>query len=262
MTDFLDKLATDAIKRVDEGYYNLRLKEERSSRSLKNSILKCRNAPIIAEIKFSSPSRGVIRENINVRKIAAMMENGGAIGLSVLTDPDNFGGSIRFLSEARNSTSLPILMKDIILSYKQIDAGSRLGADAILLITALFRRGYCEDSISEMVRYAHSKDLEVLLETRTYSEFVMANLSDAELVGINNRDLKTLKVDLNVTRKILQKSKFDDKIIVSESGIELPEHINLMREAGVQAFLVGTTIMAAGNIEEKIRELVMAYTDG
>ncbi|MEM2914249.1 MAG: indole-3-glycerol-phosphate synthase, partial [Candidatus Bathyarchaeia archaeon] len=108
MPDFLDKLAVDANKRIEKGYYDVNFKVKKLHASLRENILRCRNAPVIAEIKFSSPSKGVIRERSDVGAIASMIQNGGAVGLSVLTEPDNFGGSIDFLPEVRASTSLPI----------------------------------------------------------------------------------------------------------------------------------------------------------
>ncbi|MEM2914250.1 MAG: indole-3-glycerol-phosphate synthase, partial [Candidatus Bathyarchaeia archaeon] len=144
---------------------------------------------------------------------------------------------------------------------KQMDAASRLGANAILLIATLFRRKYCKGDLSEMIRYAHSKNLEVLLETHTYREFALAASSEADLIGINNRNLKTLKVDLNVTRKVLKKAKLNSKLVVSESGIEKPGDISFLHRSGAQAFLVGTSVMTAGNIEEKVRELVSSCED-
>ena len=261
MNDFLDKLANDAINRLDKGYYDLNITVKKLPVSLTKNISRCKNAPIIAEIKFSSPSKGIIKENTKVGPIASIMQRGGAIGLSILTEPDNFDGSIYFLPEVRANTTLPILMKDIILSTKQIDAASKVGANAVLLISTLFHRNYCEKSLPETIRYAHSKNLEVLLETHTLDEFMKAMLSEAEIVGINNRNLKTLKVDLNVTRKILQKARINRKPVVSESGIEEPQHVNFLHSFGVKSFLVGTSIMTAANIEEKIRELVMSYAN-
>ncbi len=261
MSDFLDKLAVDAANRIDEGYYDVNYKVKKQHASLKENIFKCKKAPIIAEIKFSSPSKGAIRKQSHVGIIAANIQKGGAVGLSVLTEPDNFDGSIHFLPKIRANTQLPILMKDVVLSPMQIDAGSRLGANAILLIAALFCRGYCRRSLYEMISYAHTKNLEVLLETHTYKEFVSTTSSEAELIGINNRNLKSLKVDLDVTRKILEKTKFDNKLVVSESGIERPDQVRLLHSFGAQAFLVGTGVMAAKNIKEKVRELVSAYEE-
>ena len=261
--DFLDILANDATKSIEEGYYKIITVNDdltTASRSLKESILQCKGAPIIAEVKFASPSTGIIRRRkCSLRKIVKEMEDGGAVGISILTEPKHFNGHINFIAEVRDQVSVPILMKDIVLSRKQIDAASNVGADAILLIQALFDRGYCEMDVHGMINYAHSRGLEVLLEVHTKREFLSALRTNADMIGINNRNLKTLKVDLKVT-KLLLKEHFDfgGKIIVSESGINSPEDIRFLHRCGAQAFLVGTAIMKARNIRDKVRELVEA----
>ena len=149
-------------------------------------------------------------------------------------------------------------MKDIILSPIQIYAASKLGANAVLLIQALFDRGYCEKSLNEMIVGAHVLGLEVLLETHTETEFNHAVKTDADLIGINNRNLATLKIDLNVTKEILTKNNPNGKIVVSESGINTPADICFLRECGAHAFLIGSAIMLTDNIEEKVKEFVEA----
>lgn len=149
-------------------------------------------------------------------------------------------------------------MKDFIISQVQVDAAHRIGASAILLIHALFERKYCAISLDEMIKYAHSYDIEVLLEAHTEDEFQRAVTSDADLIGINNRDLRTLTVDLRVTENILRKHGQNDHVIVSESGIESAKDVRFLRSAGAKALLVGSSVMTAQNIEEKVRELVEA----
>lgn len=258
MRDFLDVLAKTAMETIQAGYYEIHGKRFPSKLSLKDSILKCENAPIISEIKFASPSHGPIRNEVEIEKVAKEMELGGAVGISILAEPKHFGGQLSFISKVRSLVGIPILMKDIVLSPVQIDAASAVGADALLLIQTLFDRGYCEKSLEEMIDYAHSRGLEVLLETHTSEEFLSALKTDAEIIGINNRDLKTLKVDLHVTERILKKHPSDGKIIVSESGIHDAEDIRFLRRCGAQAFLVGTSIMKSNDIRGKVRELVNA----
>ncbi len=200
----------------------------------------------------------MIRENVEPALVAAAIERGGATALSVLTEPKQFSGSIEALVQARQAVKLPILMKDIIISPIQIQAASKLGANAVLLIQALFDRGYSEKTLQEMINGAHMLGLEVLLEIHTLSEFVSALKTDADLIGINNRNLATLKVDLNVTKKILQSINPKNKVIVSESGIQTPADIRFLRESGATAFLIGSAIMSSDNIEEKVREFVTA----
>ena len=259
MADFLDVLGRDAWKTVNMGYYeNVKEVALSSSLSLKKAVLKCRGAPIITEIKVTSPSLGIIKENVDVKKVALAMEMGGAVGLSFLTEPKHFGGSLDAFAEARSQVMLPMLMKDIIVSQSQIEAAAKVGANAVLLIEPLFKRGCCECNLSDMITYAHSLGLEVLLETHTEEEFLSALKTEADLIGINNRNLKNLEVNLEVTRKILTKHPTKEKLIVSESGIQSPADIRFLHQYGAHAFLVGSSIMKANNIEEKVRELVTA----
>jgi indole-3-glycerol phosphate synthase len=258
MPDFLDTLAQSAKETIDSGYYEA-LKETATSHiSLKKAILETKNAPVITEIKAASPSAGTIRKNVEASRIAESMEKGGAIGLSVLTEPKHFNGSLRSLVEARRTVKLPILMKDIIISPAQLDAASKAGANVALLIKALFDRGYCECNIHEMIATAHSKGLEVLLETHTAEEFRFAVNTHADLVGINNRNLATLKVDLGVTKRILERNSAEGKIVVSESGINTPADLRFLRECGAHAFLIGSAVMLADNVEKKVKEFVSA----
>ena len=258
MADFLDKLAQTAKATVDSGYYEVLTEAATPRVSLKRAIQEAKNAPVITEIKAASPSAGTIRENIEPSSIAGSMEKGGAVGISVLTEPKHFNGSLRSLVEARRTVKLPLLMKDIILSRVQLEAASKLGANVVLLIQALFDRGYCDFKLDVMIATAHSKGLEVLLETHTAEEFRAAVGTHADLIGINNRNLATLKVDLNVTKQILEQNDTDGKIIVSESGVKSPADLRFLRLYGAQAFLVGSSVMLAGNVEEKVKELVSA----
>lgn len=258
MSDFLDVLAKDALKTIEEGYYETPRKAKAQKLSLKEAILKAENAAIISEIKFASPLKGSLKRIGNLQKIAKDLEDGGAAAISVLTEPKHFRGNLDFVSDVRDCTKIPILMKDIILSPVQIDAARTAGADAILLIQGLFQRGYAEKPANELIEYVHSKGLEVLLEAHTDKEFSSALESSADMVGINNRNLTTLEVDLDVTRRILLKHPNLEKVIVSESGINNPEDARLLKNCGVTAFLVGTAVMKSPDMKEKVRELVAA----
>jgi indole-3-glycerol phosphate synthase len=265
MKDFLDKLGRAAQKTVNEGYYRLDSDQQllrTSHPSLQKCIREAIYVPIIAEVKLASPSIGRIREAENIGQLATALKRGGAVALSVLTEPKYFLGSITRFSRIRESVNLPLLMKDIIISPRQIDTAAAIGADAILLIQALFHRGYCELDLNQMIDYAQALDLEVLLETHTEEEFTTALDTPTNLVGINNRDLSSLQVDIQTTTKILQKirpkDRLETKVIVSESGITGPQDIYQLHQNGVHAFLVGSTIMKASNPEETLRKLVMA----
>ena len=258
MSDFLDTLAMDATKTIDSGYYQTKVSIEQPKISLKKAILECKANPVITEIKASSPSLGTIRTQVNPKEIAQAMEKGGAVGISVLTEPKHFHGSLSTLIQAREATKLPIIMKDIILVADQIEAAAQIGANAVLLIQALFDKGCSEMSVDKTIAFAHSRGLEVLLETHTEGEFRFAVETEADLVGINNRNLGTLKIDLNTTKEILKNNNGCGKVIVSESGIKTPKDLRFLRECGAKAFLIGSSIMLTENIEEKVKEFVKA----
>ena len=258
MPDFLDKLAQDAKATFAAGYYESPKKATIVPASLKKAIAECRKAPVISEVKAASPSTGTIRKNIEPEKLAQAMAVGGAVGISVLTEPKHFNGSLGNLSKVRQAINLPILMKDIIINPLQLATASRMGANAVLLIQALFDRGYCQQPLAQMIGDAHARNLEVVLETHNTAEFRRAVSTDADLVGINNRNLGTLKVDLNVTKRILKKNVTNDKLVVSESGICAPADLRFLRECGAQAFLIGSAVMLADDFESKVREFVNA----
>ncbi len=257
MVDYLDILARDAKERVSSGYYG-RVEERWKGRhrSLKQSILECQKAAVIAEIKPQAPSSGELLHERDVGELAEEFALGGAVALSILTEPSHFKGSLENLSLATKRVTLPILMKDIIIDPIQIEAAARIGADCILLIQALHDRGHSTHQVETLIEEAHSQSLEVLLETHTITEFSSAIRTRADLIGINNRDLTTLKVDLRTTATLLRNVTADSNVIVSESGIENSEDIRLLSKLGVRAFLVGTCLMKARTPRLKLEELV------
>lgn len=257
MHDFLEILARDARETVDQGYYNVEKTHTYSGPGLRESILKCPKNPIIAEIKTASPSKGTIVQDIDVEAVATMMQRGGATALSVLTEPRHFRGRVEYFVAAGKS-GLPRLMKDIIIDPIQIQAATKIGAKAILLIVSLFNRGMCDTPLDDMIALAHKGKIEVLLETHTKEEFEQALHTQADLVGINNRDLSNFRTDLHVTRTILDSCDPKGRVVVSESGIESEEHIRFLRESGARAFLVGSSVMSATDPERKVRELAGA----
>jgi indole-3-glycerol phosphate synthase len=253
MADFMDTLVKEAVERLKNGYYRTAIHLNVQKLSLKNAIINCQHAPIIAEIKPSSPSRGCLRHITSPVDVAKAMEAGGAVGISVLTEPKRFGGSLQALAYVKRSVGIPVLMKDIIVDKAQIEAAAHIGADAVLLI-----HGAVAVKVDELIEFAHSLGLEVLLETHTIGELKAALETEADMIGINNRDLKTLKVDLGVTARILAETHPNGRIVISESGIENADHVRFLRRCGANAFLVGSSIMLADDIGQMVRELVMA----
>jgi len=258
MTDFLDTLAADAKATVESGYYEHTKSSKQIKSSLRRSILKNGKVSVIAEVKAASPSKGIIRRDFSPEKISQAMARGGAVGISVLTEPKHFNGSLHNLTQVRESVQLPLLMKDIIVSPRQLEASVNAGANAVLLIQAIFDRGYCPYSMSEMVAKAHSSNLEVLLETRTEAEFTKALTTEVDLVGINNRNLGTLQTDLNTTKNILSKQPRNCKVVVCESGINTTADLRFLYGCGAKAFLIGSSIMSSDDVEAKVREFVNA----
>jgi indole-3-glycerol phosphate synthase len=258
MGDFLDILVKDARQTLDDGYYDVVKTPPLLKISLQEAIEDEKRNPVITEIKAASPSQGAIRTGFDPIEIARMMESSGAVGISILTEPRNFGGNLKSIYTIKESVQIPILMKDIILDFKQVLAASRLSADAILLIKAVFDRGYCSCDLNEMIHIAHNLGLEVLLETRTSDEFRSAIQSEADLVGINNRDLRDLQVNLEVTERILKENDSNGRAIVSESGIKTPEDLQYLKSKGAKAFLIGSAIMASEDIKEAVKRFVTA----
>ena len=199
MADFLDILAKNAKKTISEGYYTTQIESKHKPLSLKKSILAFNHAAIITEIKRASPTLGIIRADLDVESAAIKMRNSGAVAISILTEPKHFMGTINTFIKLRRKVEHPLLMKDIIVSPEQIKVAANLGADVVLLIKAIFDRGYGHVGLDSMVDGAHALGIEVLLETHDSKEFTEALRTEADLVGINNRDLGTLEVNLGAT---------------------------------------------------------------
>lgn len=255
MNNILKTLVENSHRAIDDRVYDSVEPHEKSDVDLVERIRDISNAPIITEVKFASPSEGKICENIEPEDVAIQMVDGGAVALSVLTQPHMFGGSPENLARIRKKVSLPILMKDIIIDPKQIEAGAKMGADYILLIESVFESNESRDKLVEI---AHSHGLGVLLESHTKSEFESALGSDADMIGINNRDLDTLKISLDTTEQIMAGFQGCSVPIVTESGISSPDDIRRLRACGADVFLVGTSIMKSEDIGRTVRSLASA----
>ena len=252
----LKKLFDNSHKAISEGIYEINETIPKSKTDLIKSITENKHASLITEVKFSSPSLGKIRKISNPVEIAQSMVEGGAKALSVLTQPYLFEGSPEYFMQIRKNVQIPMLMKDIIVDKIQIDAARKIGADYMLLIQSLFDIGLLGD-IDEFIEYGHKNGLKVLVEAHTKSEFENSLRTDADLVGINNRNLDTLQIDINTTKNLLE--GYDKtRIIVSESGIETPHDIQFLKKCGASAFLIGSSIMKSENIKENVRSLVNA----
>jgi len=258
MSDFLAKLVEDARTRVRNGYYDVRQETFHNPISLKRALRTAERNPIIAEIKPVSPARGPLRPEIDPVRAATRIVNGGAIALSVLTEPNNFGGSLENLRKVRAHVHLPLLMKDIVVHEKQIEAARRSGADSVLLIEAIFSK-YPISSLARMIRLAHESRLEVLVEVHSEDELERAMNSEADILGLNNRDLTTLETNLDTTIRLMAKARGrTEKVLISESGFESAEDIRKIKPSRVNGYLIGSSIMLAEDFETKVREFVLA----
>jgi indole-3-glycerol phosphate synthase len=205
---------------------------------------------VIAEIKKASPSKGLIRENFIPSDIAQSYEKGGAACLSVLTDIDFFQGSDAYLQAARNACQLPVLRKDFVIDPYQIYEARCIGADAVLLIVACLS----DAQLREFTALAHELELDVLVEVHDQQELERAVDLPVRLMGINNRNLRTFETTLQTTINLLPYVP-EDKIVVTESAIHLPEDVALMKQHQVHAFLVGESFMRAEQPGEKLSDL-------
>ena len=256
--DYVANLAVRAEARVRRGYYDNSQTGKRSRKSLVETIQKLKRTPVITEIKFASPSAGQIRETQDPIKIAMEMLKGGACAISVVTDPDDFHGSLDTLVTLSRAVDAPLIMKDIIVSPIQVQAAATAGARAIVLISELFSRGLTGEPLDRIVREANKFGVDVLLEANSPLEFEKLREHQPDLYGINNRNLSTFNLDLSTTERVLATHDHLDRPVVSESGIEHPRDIVRLKKAGASAFLVGTSIMKSSDIESKVRELVNA----
>jgi indole-3-glycerol phosphate synthase len=223
------------------------------TKDFKEAIKREKGEPIrlIAEIKKSSPSKGIIRDDLDPEEIANIYEEKGASAISVLTEEDFFKGSLSDLQEVRGKVKLPLLRKDFIFDPYQVYESRLNGADAILLISTILERAQIEDlrGLAEELR------MDSLVEVHNLKDLDKALSAGAEIIGINNRNLDTLKVDIDTTFKLI-KDIPEDKIVVSESGIKEREDVKRIGGERVDAILVGTALMEAPNIGKKVEELM------
>jgi indole-3-glycerol phosphate synthase len=229
------------------------LPQSSAPRGFANAIadrIQAGEAGVIAEIKKASPSKGVLRENFQSAEIAVSYQLGGAACLSVLTDIDFFQGSDDYLRQARGACSLPVIRKDFIIDPYQVYEARAIEADCILLIAA------CLDDaqLNSLNDLAHELGMDVLIEVHDEAEFQRALAVENRLIGINNRNLRSFEVTLDTTLGLLNQIP-EDRILVTESGILDQQDVNLMRNNGVHAFLVGEAFMRVDDPGSRLREL-------
>ena len=213
--------------------------------------LKGDHIRLIAEVKQSSPSRGLLSPNFNPIELAQTYAEGGAAAISVLTETNYFMGSIEHLAAIKEVVDLPLLRKDFIFDLYQVYESRAYGADALLLIASILS----QKQLKELILLSHSLGLKCLVEVHNKGEVERAILSEAEIIGINNRDLNTFSIDINMTQR-LRPLIPQERIVVSESGVESHKDIEKLGKWGVDAVLVGEALVTAGDIRAKMKELL------
>jgi len=244
--NYLEKMLPDIKKTVESGYY---VHDERDRKSLVEAIEEFRaeqKTPVIGEIKPRSPSEGqILKQKTDCVKLGEELIKGGACALSILAEPIHFGGDMKLL---QRPWKVPVLMKDFVIDERQLGSG-----DAILLILRLL--DICDIDENALIEIAHERELEVILETHTLEEFRRAKKTEADIIGINNRNLETMKCDLNTTLNILKQEK-SDRVVISESGISTRSDIEKAIGAGASSVLIGTSILKSKSPAAKLKELI------
>ncbi len=267
MSNFLNEIIELKKKRLDLAKSKISLevlmqkafavRKKAESHRLQKALAKKNKINIIAEIKRASPSKGVINDKIDVAEAARMYERGGACAISVLTEEDKFQGSLEDLRTARANVSLPILRKDFVFEEFQIYEAAEAGADVILLIAAML-----DDKVLAKLYHLAEQELglDVLLEVHTLEELKRAKKIGAKIIGVNNRDLHSFKVSLDVSRELI-KHAAKDSLLISESGLQTHKDLLELKESGFKGFLIGETLMRSRNVEEALRKLTVKNMD-
>lgn len=233
------------------------VRENSESHRLQKALTNTDKINIIAEIKRASPSKGMINDKIDVAETAQIYERGGACAISVLTEEDKFQGSIEDLKTARANVSLPILRKDFIFDEYQIYEAADVGADVILLIAAML-----DDEVLQKLHHLAEQDLglDVLVEVHTLDELESVKKIGAKIIGVNNRDLHTFQVSLDVSRELIKHTP-KNVLMITESGLSTKNEILELQELGFAGFLIGETLMRSENVSEELKKLAANNTN-
>ena len=249
-----DKLPIDKLKK-------LLSKEQNRKRDFYGSLkskISAKKIGLIAEIKKASPSKGIIKKDFNPIEIAKAYKNGGATCLSVLTDEKYFQGNLKYIQEIKSVEAchgMPLLRKDFIIDQYQIYESIYYQSDCVLLIVGAIDRS----SLQSLYEICCEDEIDVLIEIHDEKEMDIALNVNSQMIGINNRNLKTFEANLNITKNLVTKYKRDlqDKVVVSESGIFTSADIKSLIEYGVYTFLVGESLIKESNIEKATKELIL-----
>jgi indole-3-glycerol phosphate synthase len=255
---FLDKIVAEKLKEVEQRQKAVPLPELRAAIMKRSApldlaaALKGDNLRLIAEVKRASPSRGLIRADLDPVKLAGSYAQGGAAAISVLTESRYFRGSRQDLESIRHALpDTPILRKDFILKPYQVFESCAWGADAVLLIVAILD----DTELGELLSLSHALGMRCLVEVHNRDELKRALAHNIKIIGINNRNLQTMTVDINITRQ-LRPSVPRRRLVVSESGIKGRGEAQKLKEWKVNAMLVGEALVTADDVAAKIKELL------
>ncbi len=245
----------EELKEYTQDYINLineKVKNRTSIRDFKNALIS-KGINIIAEVKKASPSKGIIREDFNPVEIAKTYEKNGAKAISVLTDKKYFQGDIKYLEEISKEVNIPVLRKDFIIDEIQISEAYGFGADSFLLIAKVLT----EKELKRLIEYGREFGFEPLVEIHSFEEGEKSIRAGAKIIGINNRNLETFEVDINLSKNLAPKLKeMGAEVVVAESGISSKEEILELINYNVDAFLIGESLMREKDIGEKLKELI------
>jgi indole-3-glycerol phosphate synthase len=247
----LERLARAKAINSPEELMKQSLQTQVDHQSFREAINRQDRTNIIAEIKRQSPSKGIIREDFDHLALAESYVQSGAAAMSVLTEEDFFGGSLNYLCEIHEQIDTPLLRKDFIIDEYQIFEAHLAGASAILLITAILD----DELLSALMKRAEELTLDALVEVHTKEEMLRATEAGAQVIGVNNRDLTTFKVELETSLRLAELAP-RQAILVSESGISTEGDICLLKSAGFKAFLIGEHFMRQSDVGQALKALM------
>ncbi len=251
--DELARLVANARALLEEGYYDVRGASAGAPSFVEALASRSPPSKLIAEIKYTSPTMASGKTSDEFDALLDRLLAARPLGLSVLAEPRIFGGSLGFVRKA-SGKGLPVLMKDIVIDETQIEAARSCGASAVLIIQTLVTRGLLDRPVQELIDAAHERDLDVVLEVHSQEDWDAGVQTDADILGINNRDLVTMHVDTGTTPALLS-ARPKDRPVIAMSGIDRRDQVEAMLRAGADAVLVGTSIMSHDDPGKKLEEL-------
>ncbi len=255
MSSFLSRIRTETLERVEKqkkfSNFESSLRFQRAPFLFEAALRSKKGPRIIAEIKKMSPSQGVLKSAINEKTLAKQYAESGAVALSVLTEPLHFNGSLADLRSVREAVDLPLLQKDFIVDTHQILEAKSLGADAILLIVAMLQ----PEEIERFMKFAENLGLSVLVEVHSLAELEIALSFGAKIIGINNRNLHTLGISLDVSRELIHHLP-ETTLAICESGLSSSAEILEFEALGFDGYLIGSAFMKSEAPHEALRKII------